>query len=200
MEIIQIYNKKGVLAVARYMFLLIVSKSVQQFNWHETLVNLDLWPTSIKIWDIYFCFLKKHRIPQEVYSEQDGTFGENLQIYWIKFVDVKFSLNNCMHILPCSLYEGLCCVNLLHCTKNHISFLRVFYKDGLAKETTLKCDISYIIGKDGISFSVKYYSFRKENKRRYSQRRILRFDIFCMIGKDNISFFPVRCQGCGSLT
>ena len=35
---------------------------------------------------------KKHTIPAEVYSEQDRTFRKNYQIYWIKFVDVKFSL------------------------------------------------------------------------------------------------------------
>ena len=33
-----------------------------------------------------------YRRPTEVYSEQDWTFGEIFQIYWIKVVDAELSL------------------------------------------------------------------------------------------------------------
>ena len=43
-----------------------------------------------------------------------------------------------------------------HCTKNHISFFQMSWKDGLSKKLALEYDLSYIIGKDDISFSRKH--------------------------------------------
>ena len=58
-----------------------------------------------------------------------------------------------MYILPSRLNGSVCRVSFWHCTKNHISFFSVFREDSLPKETTLKCDISCVMWKDGISSS-----------------------------------------------
>ena len=47
--------------------------------------------------------------------------------------------------------------SLQHCTKNHVFFFQMFWKDGLSKKITLEYDLSYIIRKDHISFSRKYH-------------------------------------------
>ena len=42
------------------------------------------------------------------------------------------------------------------CTKNHIFFFQMFWKDCLSKKVALEYDISWIIRKDDISFPRKY--------------------------------------------
>ena len=43
-----------------------------------------------------------------------------------------------------------------HCTKDHIFFSQMLWKDSLSKKITLEYNLSCIVTKDGISFSRKY--------------------------------------------
>ena len=54
--------------------LVIVSKSILQFNWQETVVNLDRVFTDELAQRFWKSLLSKSP-PEEVYSEQDGPFG-----------------------------------------------------------------------------------------------------------------------------
>ena len=119
-----------------------------------------------------------------------GLLEKFSKICCIKFVDVKFSLEQMYaYILSSRLNGGLCRVNVLYYTvlQTIFPFFRVFYRDGLPPKNTVECDISSVIRKDGIFFPENI--IWTENERGYYERSTLSFDIFCMIGKDDISFF-----------
>lgn len=97
------------------------------------------------------CFPKVHQ-----YEESTFAFKESIEylqrclqnmiellgkFFW--FIGLNLLLlmlnilqNNCMYILPSTSNGGMCCVNVLHYTKNHLSFFRMFHKDDLSKKYT----------------------------------------------------------------
>ena len=77
--------------------------------------------------------------------------------------------NNCMYILPSTSNGGMCCVNVLHYTKNHLSFFRMFHKDDLSKKIHWNVVFPVLSGKVEFLFPRKY-SFSTENERGYTQR------------------------------
>ena len=60
--------------------------------------------------------------------------------------------------------------------------LQMFWKDGLSKKLALECDLSYIMRKDGISFSRKYDIFFTEGKwKMIFLKSAWKYDFFCML-------------------
>ena len=72
--------------------------------------------------------------------------------------------------------------------------LQMFRKDGLSKKIALEYDLSYIMRKDGISFSRKYDIFLwTENERWYFSKNIWKYDVFCMLVKV-VFLFPTNMK------
>ena len=72
--------------------------------------------------------------------------------------------------------------------------LQMFRKDGLSKKIALEYDLSYIMRKDGISFSRKYDIFLwTENERWYFSKNIWKYDVFCMLVKV-VFLFPTNVK------
>ena len=66
-----------------------------------------------------------------------------------------------------------------HCTENHILFFQTSWKDGLSKKFPLEYDLSWIIGKDNISFSWRYdLATWTENERWSLSKNTRKYDIF----------------------
>ena len=72
--------------------------------------------------------------------------------------------------------------------------LQMFRRDGLSKKIVLEYDLSYIMRKDGISFSRKYDIFFTDWKwKRYFSKNTWKYDVFCMLAK--IAFlFPTNMK------
>lgn len=138
------------------------------------------------------CFPKVHQ-----YEESTFAFKESIEylqrclqnliellgkVFW--FIGLNLWLlilnilqNNCMYILPSTSNGGMCCVNVLHYTKNHISFFRMFHKDDLSKKI-LECGISGIIGKGWISLPPKILFFLDKKWNRIYPKKHIKFWYF----------------------
>ena len=67
--------------------------------------------------------------------------------------------------------------------------LQMFWKDGLSKRIALEYDLSYIMRKDGISFSRKYDIFFMDKKwKMIFLKKYMETWHFLYVGKDGISF------------
>ena len=67
--------------------------------------------------------------------------------------------------------------------------LQIFWKDGLSKKIALEYDLSYIIRKDGISFSRKYYIFFYRRKMKDDLSQKIHGNMMSLyVGKGGISF------------
>ena len=64
----------------------------------------------------------------------------------------------------------------------------MFQKDGLSKKIALEYDLSYIMRKDGISFSRKYDIFFYGWKMKNISQKIHGNMMFSVVGKGGISF------------
>ena len=67
--------------------------------------------------------------------------------------------------------------------------LQMFQKDGLSKKIALEYDLSYIMRKDGISFSRKYDIFFTDGKwKMIFLKKYMEIWCFLYVGKGGISF------------
>ena len=67
--------------------------------------------------------------------------------------------------------------------------LQMFWKDGLSKRIALEYDLSYIMRKDGMSFSRKYDIFFTDEKwKMIFLKKYMQTWHFLYVGKDGISF------------
>ena len=74
--------------------------------------------------------------------------------------------------------------NTIHCTKKHIFFFKIFWKDDPSKKIALEYDHSCIIRKDDISFPQNMTFFLlTENERWDFSKNTWKYDAFCMLVK-----------------
>ena len=79
----------------------------------------------------------------------------------------------------------------LHCTRNHISFFRTSWKDGLSKKIALEYDLPCIIGKDIFLFPESMILYlRRKMKDDLSQKNTRKYDIFFKLSEKMV--FPKR--------
>ena len=71
--------------------------------------------------------------------------------------------------------------------------LQMFRKDGLSKKLALEYDLSYIMKKDDIFFSRKYFFLRTENERWDFSKNTWKYDVFCMLVKV-VFLFPTNMK------
>ena len=79
----------------------------------------------------------------------------------------------------------------LHCTRNHISFFRTSWKDGLSKKIALEYDLPCIIGKDIFLFPESMILYlRRKMKDDLSQKNTRKYDVFFKLSEKIV--FPKR--------
>ena len=77
----------------------------------------------------------------------------------------------------------------LHCTKDHLFFFQMFWKDRLSKNSCTEI-WSFLYDQEGWCFSPEYYLvFWSENERWSFSKNSSKYDTFCIFSKDDIFFY-----------